>query len=59
MKVLIRVDASVEIGSGHLMRCLTLAGQLENHGATVKFICKDLPGAMFAAIESSGYHFFK
>lgn len=58
-KVVIRVDSSVELGSGHLMRCLTLAGQLASVGAIVKFVCKDLPGAMFAAIEANGYQYKK
>lgn len=59
MKVVIRVDSSVELGSGHLMRCLTLAGQLANVGAIVKFVCSDLPGAMFTTIEANGYQYKK
>lgn len=59
MKVLIRVDSSVDLGSGHLMRCLTLAGQLANVGASVKFVCKDLPGAMMAIIDAYGYQYKK
>jgi len=55
MKVLIRTDASVEIGSGHLMRCLTLADQLCDEGAEVAFTCSDLPGGMFDLLQSRGY----
>ena len=39
VKVAIRTDASSDIGSGHLMRCLALAAELKNSGANVKFIC--------------------
>lgn len=59
MKVIIRVDSSIELGSGHLMRCLTLAGQLSSVGAIVKFVCKNLPGAMFTTIELNGYQYKK
>jgi len=40
MKVAIRVDSSQVIGSGHVMRCRTLARELRLRGATVKFICR-------------------
>ena len=39
VKVAIRTDASSDIGSGHLMRCLVLATELKNSGANVQFIC--------------------
>lgn len=42
--VVIRVDASVQMGSGHVMRCATLAEELRSRGATVTFICRTLPG---------------
>lgn len=46
MLIMFRADASVEIGSGHVMRCLTLADELRNRGATIHFVCRDLPGHM-------------
>ncbi len=57
MKVLVRTDASVEIGSGHLMRCLTLADQLRGEDAEVAFACRDLPGGMFDLLQAQGYQF--
>lgn len=59
LRVLIRTDASVSIGSGHLMRCLTLSNQLRNEGAEVAFVCRDVPGAMFEMLQSFNYRFIK
>ena len=56
MNVVFRADASVAIGSGHVMRCLTLAEDLRVHGARVSFICRALPGEMSDAIESRGFN---
>lgn len=55
MRVLVRADASVDIGSGHLMRCMTLADQLRNDGSDVAFVCRDLPGGMFDLLNARGY----
>ena len=43
MKVAFRTDASNQIGTGHFMRCLTLAEELKKQGADIRFISRDLP----------------
>ncbi|HEK9103241.1 UDP-2,4-diacetamido-2,4,6-trideoxy-beta-L-altropyranose hydrolase [Bacillus cereus] len=55
MSIFIRVDASIEIGTGHVMRCLTLAEELKNRGHQVAFISRELNGHMCNFIKSKGY----
>lgn len=55
MKVFIRTDASTQIGTGHVMRCLTLAGDLKQLGMEVSFISRVLPGDLCDYIESKGF----
>lgn len=55
MRVVIRADASLEIGSGHIMRCLTLANELRVNGAEVLFICKELEGNLIKLIGNQGF----
>lgn len=55
MKVAFRTDASFEAGSGHVMRCLTLATALRSKGADVVFICRDLPGSLVDLLQSKGF----
>jgi len=50
-----RTDASLEIGSGHIMRCLTLAGELRQDGANVMFVCREHNGNLIDMVESKGY----
>ena len=53
--VVIRADASQSIGSGHIMRCLTLAKRLRGQDAEVSFVCRDLPGNLSEYIRSQGF----
>lgn len=55
MRIFIRVDSSYQMGTGHVMRCLTLAGELRQRGAEVTFICRDLPGNLAHHIREQGY----
>jgi len=59
IRVVFRVDASVDIGSGHVMRCLTLAAALRQRGCAVSFISRDLPGNISANVETAGYAVFR
>lgn len=56
MKVIFRVDASIEIGTGHVMRCLTLAKLLRERGAEVSFICRELTGNLNDLIETNEFN---
>lgn len=56
MNICIRADASRSIGSGHVMRCLTLADRLRTGaGASVVFLCRALEGNLIAYIRARGY----
>ena len=58
MRVLIRADASLAIGSGHVMRCLTLAHALRALGCTVAFVCRAHDGHLSAMLAQAGYEVF-
>lgn len=56
MKVAIRVDSSTAIGSGHLMRCLTLAARMRKEkNAEVHFISRDLEGNLHGKVKDAGF----
>ncbi|MCC5879121.1 MAG: UDP-2,4-diacetamido-2,4,6-trideoxy-beta-L-altropyranose hydrolase [Idiomarina sp.] len=55
MKIVFRADASHQIGSGHVMRCLTLADASTENGADFEFICRQYQGHLAEYIRAKGY----
>ncbi|MFD1983354.1 UDP-2,4-diacetamido-2,4,6-trideoxy-beta-L-altropyranose hydrolase [Mesorhizobium newzealandense] len=55
VQVAFRTDASIEIGTGHVMRCLTLADALRERGAECQFICRLHNGHLMDLIAERGY----
>jgi len=58
MNVVFRADASLTIGNGHVMRCLTLAGELRRRGSNCTFICQVHPGHLVEKIRQAGFQVF-
>ncbi len=46
-----RCDASLLIGSGHVMRCRNLARELKKRGAEITFVCRRQPGDLINLLE--------
>lgn len=55
LRVVFRVDASLQMGTGHVMRCLTLADALTARGAECQFISRMHPGNLLEKVRSKGY----
>jgi UDP-2,4-diacetamido-2,4,6-trideoxy-beta-L-altropyranose hydrolase len=55
MRIVFRTDASICIGTGHVMRCLTLADFLTRHGHECLFVCRDHVGNLGELIKEKGY----
>lgn len=55
MRIAFRTDASLHIGTGHVMRCLTLADALREYGAQSTFICRPHVGHLLDLIQQRGH----
>lgn len=55
MNIVFRADASIQIGTGHIMRCLTLADALKARGARCHFISREHPGNLNALVLQRGH----
>jgi len=53
--VAFRADASIEIGTGHVMRCLALAEELKYKGHICIFICREQEGNLEDLILRKGF----
>ena len=56
LRVAFRVDASLQIGTGHVMRCLTLADALRERGAKCTFVCRPHGGHLLALVAQCGHN---
>jgi UDP-2,4-diacetamido-2,4,6-trideoxy-beta-L-altropyranose hydrolase len=56
MMIAFRVDGSLQIGTGHVMRCLTLADALRNRGMQCNFLCRPHQGHLLELINQRGHH---
>lgn len=57
MKIAFRTDASDLIGTGHFMRCITLADKLKKHSVKIRFISRDLPQHLMEILNLKGFEY--
>lgn len=58
MRFVFRADASVHIGSGHIMRCLALADWLQEQADDICFICADIPATIRTLLRQRNFQVF-
>lgn len=57
LRIAIRVDSSTQIGTGHFMRCLTLADELVQRGAQIRFISRHILSYLRDMLTKKGIEF--
>ncbi len=55
MSYFFRVDASIELGNGHVTRCLALAKSLKKYEIISTFICRKLDGHLIDFVRTEGF----
>jgi len=55
MNIAIRVDSSIQIGTGHVIRCLTLAQALNRKSIDVLFICREHEGNLISFLKNKEF----
>jgi UDP-2,4-diacetamido-2,4,6-trideoxy-beta-L-altropyranose hydrolase len=56
INIAFRTDASIQIGTGHVMRCLSLADALSERGARCTFICRPHIGNLIDEVVKRGHY---
>ena len=54
-RIAFRTDANSEIGTGHFMRCLTLADELKKRGSEVCFVARGLPAHLVQMLNERSF----
>jgi UDP-2,4-diacetamido-2,4,6-trideoxy-beta-L-altropyranose hydrolase len=57
MRIAFRTDTSSQIGTGHFMRCLTLADELKRQGVQIRFISRNLPAHLSDMLYAKGMEY--
>jgi UDP-2,4-diacetamido-2,4,6-trideoxy-beta-L-altropyranose hydrolase len=55
VKVVVRTDASAQIGTGHFARCLTLANAMRARGAETTFVARHLAAGFGDRLKAEGH----
>lgn len=58
MNVAFRLDATKQIGTGHFVRCLSIANRLKLRGARTLFICYPLPQSLIDQLNRYGHEYY-
>jgi len=56
-RIAFRTDANSEIGTGHFMRCLTLADELKKRGAEICFVARGMPAHLTQMLQERSFVF--
>jgi UDP-2,4-diacetamido-2,4,6-trideoxy-beta-L-altropyranose hydrolase len=54
-RLIIRADANVAIGTGHVMRCIALAQAWQEQGGSATFLSADMPAVLEERLRSEGF----
>ena len=54
-RIVFRVDAAAGLGGGHVMRCLSLAGELARRGASIAFLSRASTETFAPALTRAGF----
>jgi UDP-2,4-diacetamido-2,4,6-trideoxy-beta-L-altropyranose hydrolase len=57
MNIAFRVDASAQVATGHIMRCLTLADALRERNVSIRFLSRHMPEYFRDLLAERGYEF--
>jgi len=55
MRIVFRADASLETGTGHIVRCESLADELRKAGHSASFCCRELSGNLISWLKERGH----